>query len=144
MNLENRERVASLHKYFLNSSRMKTHYDARAVEHGVAAYPGDSDWSDQWIYLSLWYSTLFVVAEGWQELGLVDDEIGQFLDHEENLSSLRKFRNGVFHFQPKYHDDRLVDFISLGAQSAVWVRGLHSALGRSLLARMQDLSMAEE
>ncbi len=119
---------------------MKLHYEERVQQHGPARSPAHPDWTEQWIYLSLWYATLFVTAEGWLEQNLANTEIQELLADEANLNALRRFRNGVFHFQPDYFDRRLIDFVALAGESAAWVRALHSALGRDLLARMNSTS----
>lgn len=132
--------MLSLHRYFLAASTMKTDYERRARDYGIALSPDHDDWNQQWVYLCLWYATLFVVAEEWvKDQALCDNEVDSLLD-AEHMDLLRRFRNGVFHFQPKYYDSRLTDFVSAGAESAVWVRQLHSSLGRSILAKLNELS----
>lgn len=118
---------------------MKRHYDDRGREHGFASSPADADWTAQWIYLSLWYASLFVVAEGWQEAGMTNERISNLLADTEKLGALRRFRNGVFHFQTDYFDARLTDLLALGADSARWVRELHSEIGSDLLGRMRSV-----
>lgn len=130
------EELAALHKYFLNASAMKRHYEDRVHQQGLARSPEHPDWAEQWIYLSLWYATLFVVAEGWVSGNFNDSEIASLLEDAEKWRALRRFRNGTLHFQTDYFDRRLVDFVVLGADSAEWVRALHSALGRGLLTHM--------
>jgi hypothetical protein len=49
-------------------------------------------------YLGYWYAGLYVVIEGWKELKLNDPEIDKLLD-SRYVDLLRKFRNGMFHFQ---------------------------------------------
>lgn len=117
---------------------MKHHYEERVQRQGPAQSPAHDDWTEQWIYLSLWYATLFVTAEGWLEQKLKDSEIQRLLADEAKWKALRRFRNGVFHFQADYFDKRIVDFVALGGDSAAWVRALHSALGRDLLTRMNS------
>jgi hypothetical protein len=134
--IEYLRRVHSLHRYFLNASTLRRLYRSRAEEFGLASGPADSDWVQQFAYLSLWYGSLYVVAEGWLELSLSSPKVEILLSNSENLGSLRRFRNGVFHFQRNYWDDRITDFIGLGAGSAVWINSLHKALGDDLLARL--------
>lgn len=132
------DRMLSLHRYFLAASTMKAAYERRAAEYGIALNPDHFDWNQQWVYLSLWYATLFVVAEEWvSDQTLRDDEVDALLK-TENLDLLRRFRNGVFHFQSRYYDPRLTDFVAAGAGSAAWIRQLHSSLGRSILARLSQ------
>src|ERR1700676_1969582 len=52
-------------------------------------------------YTSYWFAALFVVAEGWKTLNITDAEIDEMVKQEENLTSLRLFRNAVYHFQRK-------------------------------------------
>lgn len=49
------------------------------------------------IYMDMWYSSLFVVIEGWREL-YIDDNIINELLKSENVDLLRKYRNSVFHY----------------------------------------------
>jgi hypothetical protein len=46
---------------------------------------------------------------------------------------LRRYRNGVFHFQRKYHDEPLIKFVAEGAASADWAAQLHEAFSRWFL-----------
>jgi hypothetical protein len=46
---------------------------------------------------------------------------------------LRRYRNGVFHFQPIYYDERFVGLIRDGEHVVEWVGTLNSALGRVFL-----------
>ncbi|WP_336633647.1 MULTISPECIES: hypothetical protein [unclassified Microbacterium] len=133
-----RNQVLSLHKYFLNASQMKRHYEDRGRAHGLASSPADDDWTFQWIYLSLWYASLFVVAEGWQEARMRNERVSELLADSEKLGALRRFRNGIFHFQADYFDARIVDFLALGAESALWAHELHAALGSDLLSRLRS------
>jgi hypothetical protein len=64
--------------------------------------------------LSYWFASLYVVVEGWQRLRLRDQLIDTLLLESENLSLLRGFRNGVFHFQASYTDKRFAEFFGKG------------------------------
>jgi len=88
-------------------------------------------------YMSLWYASLYVVVEGWRQLGLRNGLVESLLSEGEYLSLLRRFRNGTMHYQEAYWDARLTEFIGQGAESASWVRELHAALGDDLLSRLE-------
>ena len=60
---------------------------------------------DPGIFMSYWYGGLYAVIEGWQELGLTDPTIDRLLE-SPNVELLRRYRNGVFHYQMTYFDDR--------------------------------------
>ena len=62
------------------------------------------------IALSLWYATLFVVIEGWREVGLKDPEL-DVLFADTKAEALRRFRNQVFHFQHEYDNRKLLEFL---------------------------------
>jgi hypothetical protein len=51
------------------------------------------------IFTHYWFASLFVVAEGWKQLGFSEPEIDKMIN--QHWISLREFRNGVFHFQRK-------------------------------------------
>ncbi len=57
-----------------------------------------------------WYAALWVAIDGWRECPLSDDAVDELLTHaafEHNLQLLRRFRNGVYHYQPVYGEDCL-------------------------------------
>ena len=121
----------ALHRYFLQSNQMRTHYDPRLVRDRAASVD-DEKWTEQWIDLSLWYGCLYVVIEGWQRLGAADPEIDGLLA-SQHVALLKRFRNGVFHYQRRYWDNRFSDFVVQGAESAAWARQLNAAIGRYFL-----------
>lgn len=61
-------------------------------------------------YIAYWFAALYVVVEGWEELSLADPDIDGHL-RDPHRAVLRRFRNGVFHFQKDWHDDRFLSFI---------------------------------
>ena len=48
--------------------------------------------------MSLWYGGLYVVIEGWKELGLSDPHVDDLL-RSSNVELLKRYRHGTFHFQ---------------------------------------------
>lgn len=134
--VDSQRELIALHRYFLQANRMRTCYDELLARQG-AALPGDEHWTDQYIYLCLWYSCLFVVIEGWRELDLCDQQVDVLLG-SEYVALLRRFRNGVLHFQKDYWDDRFLDFVREGADSATWARALNSEFGRYFLMRLRS------
>lgn len=79
--------------------------------------------------LSFFYASLYVVIEGWRELRLVDEEINGLIA-SENTDLLRRFRNGVFHFQPEYDDGRFLGFLDHAGEPVDWAQALHNAFAR--------------
>lgn len=57
--------------------------------------------------LSHYYSSLYVVIEGWKGMKIKDDNINYLLNKfQDNVDKLRKFRNTIYHFQPDMFDKR--------------------------------------
>jgi hypothetical protein len=139
---------------------MRTHFleVLRKLKPGETLVWGSEGFIEAYMYMSYWYAGLYVVAEGWKELGLSDAEIDELLDmstgrkverpapvgaapqivDERVLDVLRRYRNGAFHFQRDYFDDRFLDFMKVEAAPG-WARALNLAFGRYLLNAIEKL-----
>ena len=127
------EDLLSLHRYFIWANRMRTHFEEVITTSGI---PEGQLTIEARTYLSYWYSGLYVVIEGWQDLGLKDAEIDELLN-SAFVDLLKRFQNGTFHFQRKYNDDRFTQFLAEGQAAVDWVRNLNRQFGRYLLAAMR-------
>jgi hypothetical protein len=77
-------------------------------------------------HLELWLACLYVVIEGYEELGLTDPAIDKLIP--KNREVLRRLRNYALHYTPDIR--RFYDFIDArvdGQLSLNWARDLHSA-----------------
>jgi hypothetical protein len=90
------------------------------------------------MYMSYWYAELYVVVEGLQQLKLSDPVIDSLLA-SPNLDLLRRYRNGVFHYQKNYFDDRLLNFMRDGQNGATWAQQLTEVIGEYLLRELHRL-----
>jgi hypothetical protein len=126
--------IGTLTRYFLWADKMLHDFDALIknnnninedifLEHGH-------------IYMSYWYGALYVVIEGWHDLKLHDEEIDELIS-SPNINLLKRYRNGVFHFQKKFIDARFMDLMLAGTESVFWVRGLHKAFRRFFINWMK-------
>ena len=128
--------IITLHRYFIWADRMKVHFDQ--VLQGVGPTPVNVDFAkkkegiDTFLYMSLWYATLYVLIEGWQELKLSDLKIDELLK-SSNVKLLKRYRNGVFHFQKEYYDKRFLELMSEGKDVANWTRNLRDEFSRFFL-----------
>ncbi len=120
----------SLHRYFIWCDRMRVHLEAVLEKAEPTGNPGLD--IEHFMYMSYWYGGLYVVVEGWKELGLHDAEIDKLLD-SPNVDLLRRYRNGVFHFQKDYFDNRFYDFMTVGADTVKWIRSLRDEFSRWFL-----------
>jgi len=125
--------LITLHRYYIWANRMRTHFDDLLEKEGYQTTRGEIE---SFLYMSYWYGGLYVVIEGWQELKLREPTIDRLLD-SPNVDLLRRYRNGVFHFQSDYSDDRFTDFMHEGKHAVQWVRDLTLHLGRYFLQRFR-------
>lgn len=89
--------------------------------------------------LSVIYSLIYVVVEGYQELNLKDKNVDDLLSKTDFVAHLKRFRNATFHYQKNPLSEKMLQFIS-AYQSEVWVRQLNSALKRFF---ERELNLAE-
>jgi hypothetical protein len=86
-------------------------------------------------YTSFWLSSLYVVAEGFLELKLVDGIIESLV--REHIDDLRLFRNGTFHFQTSPH--KTAQFFSGGQIN--WAEELHEEFCEFFQAYFAELGL---
>jgi hypothetical protein len=120
--------VHALHRYLIWSIHMRD--QCLLISDKV---PDDPFEKKLWLirpfmWLALWLSLLYVVAEGYPELGLRDPLIDKMLT-SPHVDLLRRFRNGAFHFQRDYFDPRFTDVLSSEAV-ADWAVRLHNEFKR--------------
>jgi hypothetical protein len=138
----------ALHRYWMHANRMRQHFEVALQRNPPKLTPATDKPSkeeiervmseavkyaadDRGMFMSYWYGALYVVVEGWKELRLHDAEIDRLLQLK-NVRLLKLYRNGVFHFQRNYFDDRFAGFMN-SSDSVDWVRTLHSEFGRFFL-----------
>jgi len=76
--------------------------------------------------MAYFYSAMYVLIEGWKELGYHDAKIDDLL-HSPFVDLLRRFRNATFHFQRDFVSKKRSDFLAEGEESSEWVRQLRNA-----------------
>jgi hypothetical protein len=144
--------LPSLHRYWIWANRMRQLFTIalkdgtldRAVKRAeelsdsplvlLASVFGD----DMGIFMGYWYGGLYVVIEGWRELGLQDPAVDVLLQDEARVALLKRFRNGAFHFQKHYWDDRF-SAIMKDQESFVWIMALHDAFEKWFMNRFQEV-----
>ncbi len=127
--------ILTLHKYFIWSDRMRVHF-YKTIEGGLPINDPNVMFSKKGInanlYMSYWYASMFVVIEGWQQLGLSDPKIDNLLK-SPNVKLLKHYRHGVFHFQRNYFDKRFIELIRDGQNAVKWIRDLREEFSRFFL-----------
>lgn len=128
-------KLHTLHRYWIWANRLHQNFDAALERFGVPKADGVGlvGWfaNDPGLFMSYWYAALFVVVEGFKELNLRDAKLDALLQ-SPNVEFLRRYRNGVDHFQEDYFDRRFTEIMG-PPESATWVRNLHSEFGRFFL-----------
>ena len=135
--------VLALHRYWIWANNMREHFyhalvqpewlertkknGALSSEDLARAFFCD----DPGVFMSYWYGGLFVVIEGWKELHLSDPVIDSLIA-DPKVDLLKRYRNGAFHFQKNYFDQRFQGFIE-EKEAAKWARELNSEFGRYFL-----------
>jgi hypothetical protein len=135
--------IPTLFRYFMAASLMSQDFDRYLQDQQQQTWIGGDPMlflvSKSGLSMCLWYGMLFVVIEGWQEAKLADAEVDRLLT-SPNVLLLRRFRNGMFHFQKEqWLSPKLSDFCG-SKDSVVWVRTLTKELRRFFLAEMKRIS----
>ena len=127
--------ILSLHRYFVWANQMRAHFDALLALRAMPGMPR----VEEMLYMSYWYAGLYVVIEGWRKLELSHPQIDELLE-SANVDLPKRYRNGVFHFQRTYWDNRFVGFIKDGENPVRWVRELNRRFGEFFLRWMQQVN----
>lgn len=122
-----------LHRYFINADLTRREFERElGVENDTVTGMSIKGYA----FLSLWYAALYVTVEGWEHNGFSDPVVDGLLADEAKVKSLRLYRNSILHFQPAYFPEQKIGFL-MGSETAIWVRELHDAIGKSLLQRLR-------
>jgi len=121
--------IFNLYKYFIWADRMKNAFDDLFRQNRQQTITPTQFEIEYNFYMSYWFSGLYVVIEGWQQLQLKDKEIASLLN-SKNVQLLRRYRNGIFHFQKDYFDERFLIFLRGGISRIEWIRKLHQEFDR--------------
>ena len=123
----------TLHRYFIWALNMRDHFREALDEQDIPDEPETPFETQVWLikpfmYASYWFATLFVVVEGYRELRLADQRVDDLLRDEPNVDLLRRFRNGIYHYQRTYWDQRIRDFLNPAATD--WAQNLTQEFNR--------------
>ena len=93
-----------------------------------------------------WFASMWVVIEGWQQIGYRDNIVdGLLTDYPEYCSLLRRYRNAVYHYQPTLFDKRMTDFsVEGGEPIMMWVFALFLEFQRFLWEWPEKLKGTKE
>jgi hypothetical protein len=136
--------IPILFRYFMAASLMSQEfYKHLGDPEDAALHSGDGMAfliSKAGLKMCLWYGMLYVVVEGWRDAKLSDPDVDRLLE-SPNTMLLRRFRNGMFHFQnDQWLPTKLSDFFVPTNKTVEWVLALTTELRRFLMAEMKRIS----
>ena len=124
--------------------------DLLRAEHDVAlrkpnqSGAADPVWGSEFAWMSYWYSSLFVVIEAYESIGMTDPVIDALLAHPGDYRGLlKRYRNGIFHYQADLIDSRLLNLLDRGEEHVLWVYSLHEEFNRLLRAWITSYAISE-
>jgi hypothetical protein len=125
--------IVALHRHFVTAQAIK-HFISADVPETVKTDELDEDLLEaaklisRVFRLQVFYALLYVVVEGFQELGCHDPAVDSLLARSELVTALKRFRNGTFHFQPEPITTPKVEELVDIPGSEEWTFGLYVAL----------------
>lgn len=123
------EAIISLHRYYLWSRQLYLLFASAFWQQKefIKAQPETTLASTAGIIQCYWYASVYIVIEGYRELGMSDPEIDTLLQ-SPHVESLRRLRNATFHFQKTYHTEKFWDFMN--GETPIWLDKLEKAFSR--------------
>lgn len=119
------EKVLSWAKY-LYASDILYHRYVEELDNPASNEEDPEGWFS-FMLMSQWYGSFWVVIEGWKALDLKDEAIEALLNGAEDLYYLlKRYRNGMFHYQPRLLEERFLAFLRESNESVPWLHALHN------------------
>ena len=132
-----KEELLSLHRHFIWADKFRNLFGQALTQ----PLPEQGQFvSEHLFFMSYWYSSLYVVIEGYRQLKCVDSVVDGLLA-SPNVEMLRRYRNGVDHYQTTYWDSRFTNYAS-GQGTAPWAHQVHLALGKYFLSEVDNAKAA--
>jgi hypothetical protein len=107
------EAIVALYRYFVRAHLMRVEAEL-ARRQAIAElgppsnWPSTSPYNDcvfkMWMYVDFWWSSLFMVVEGYEKLGLDWPKTEALLD-SPLLPKLRAYRAGTFHYEEMFFNE---------------------------------------
>lgn len=134
-------KLAALHRHWVMADAVRVVLAQSACSHeqqeetvkkfGIE-YQAFGEAASMMFRVQIWYALLYVVVEGYTEIGRKHEALEELLAKEEYVNLLRRFRNAVFHYQSDPVTEKLVAFLEK-EDSELWIHNLNAALQTFLL-----------
>lgn len=128
--------LLSIHRHWIWANWIKKQFEGSMQSFSVS-----KDTIQEWYinppgtYMCIWYGLLFSICEGLRAHSVHIPEVQSDID--EIYSALKRFRNAVFHIQPKYWSPKLFEIMEKKG-SAIQIRKVHDGIGNWLLKQMDQ------
>lgn len=129
------EKLLALHRYYIGANRFREHFESTLSNFSSTIDSEELFISDYGLFFSHWYAALYVVIEGWKKTKLSDPTIDSLLS-SENVELLKRFRNGIYHYQQNYYDPRFLNLLE-AKEIVPWVRQVNLEFGRYFLTNLK-------
>lgn len=148
---ENMVKFAALHRHWIIADAVRVvlqqktttlEQEEKAIKKFGIEYVAFGEHASMVCRMQVWYSLLYVVVEGYKELGRKYEPLEDVLSKGEYVALLRRFRNATFHFQADPLNDKLIDFLDT-ADSEVWIYDLNKQLEVFLMQELPIEQTAE-
>ena len=130
--------IYTLHRYFVWANRLRNIFQKNIWGQGPPPTTDNQTLFMLWftgpfMHFSYWFAALYVVIEAWkEELKLKDSKIDTLLD-SEYCDILRRYRNGVFHYQKRYFNNKFTSLFDEGDEIGIWANEVHEEFSRYFL-----------
>ena len=134
--IENKIKITTLYRYYLYAVVMRDNFKKENLGDFIKNLEDDLSSillifsSPIGIYMTYYYSALYLVIEGWKELKLSDEKVDNLIasTHTERL---RLFRNATFHYQKEPISPKLLQFLGTEEEATEkWISELYTEFGR--------------
>lgn len=133
--IEEKMKVATLYRYFLYAVVMRDNLRKENLEGFFESLKDDASSvllffsSPIGVYLTSFYSSIYLVIEGWRDLKLSDSKIDNLIS-SPYTDRLRLFRNATFHYQKEPISPKLLQFFGPEEDDTEkWINELYREFG---------------
>lgn len=134
--IENKIKVITLYRYYLYAVVMRDNLRKENLGDLIKNLKNDASSVllifslPVGIYMTYFYSALYLIIEGWRELKLSDDKVDKLID-SPHTDKLRLFRNATFHYQKEPISPKLLQFLGTEEEATEkWINELYTEFGR--------------
>lgn len=134
-NFEDKMKTATLYRYFLYAVVMRDNLKKEDVESFLRSLKDDVSSvllffsSPIGVYLTSYYSSIYLIIEGWRDLKLSDSKIDELIS-SPYTDRLRLFRNATFHYQKEPISPKLLQFFGPeDDDTEKWINELYMKFG---------------